>query len=160
MNLEIRDLDARDRGYVISSWREVHKQAPETVRLPWQYYNFRYGKLIKQVFDAPNTSLIGAYDGPTFVGWLAVTYGKRVDTLHWVHTRHDVDGVGYRRRGIMTKLLEAAEIGSPFVYTLHGPKTRHKRDDGKRSSLDELLAKHLRERNIIASYIPLEEWLK
>lgn len=161
LNLTIRDLANEDKGYAISSWRESHKQAPGVDKIPWSFYKREYGAMISRLVDDPTTSLIGAYVGDKLAGWLALTYGKRVNTVHWAHTKFALDGQRLRRHGVMTALLDAADAGTPFVYTMRGAKRRITLPDGsKTKSLDEALVAWLRSRGQVATFVPLQEWLK
>lgn len=144
----IRALDPADRGYVLSSWWASHKDAMRIK--PWDVYKAKYGPLFKQIVDDPANILLGEYaDDGKVLGWLAMTPGKRVDTVHWVYTRPDLAGARVRRRGVMTALLEAADLGSSFVYTLRASR-----------KLDEALVAALRARGITAVFVQMKEWLK
>jgi hypothetical protein len=83
-----------------------------------------------------------------------------VSAVHWVHVKHELDGERMRRRGIMTALLDAAELGTRFVYTLRARRDRATLPDGSTSkSLDESLVVALRARGVSATHVPLKEWL-
>ncbi len=157
----IRPLADTDRGYVLASWREAHKQSPGADKVPWGYYKHEYGTMIARVLDDPATRLLGAYDeNDKLLGWLAMTPGKRVNTLHWVLVKFELAGVRLRRRGLMTALLEAAELGTRFVYTMRARRDRAKLRDGSfTKSLDETLAQKLGDANVVAVYTPLKTWL-
>lgn len=150
----IADLDPADYGYVLSSWRESHHETPGAAHIPWKHYKREYGDAFARLIDDASNIRLGAYDsevvgrGP-LIGWLVATPGKRVDTLHWVYVKHAGDA---RRNGIMTALLDAADLGRNFVYTLRGRKV-------DKTTLDVVLADALRKRGITASHIPLKEWL-
>ncbi len=155
--MSIRPLDAADVGYALFSWREGHKRSPEASRLPWGYYKDTFARSFETILNDPATRLLGAYANVhELAGWIAVSPGKRVNTLHWVHVKHK-----QRRQGVMTALLDAAELGSRFVYTLRARRDRALLPDGsKTKSLDETLVVALRERGVSATYIPLKEYLK
>lgn len=156
--MNIRPLDADDVGYALVAWREAYKQAPGVSRLPWEYYRTVYAPMLKRLIDDPSTELLGAYEGNTLLGFLVMTRGKRVHTLHWCQIKNKVDGRRVRdRRELFFKLLDAADLGSRFVYTLRGPRCR--KETGARS-LDELLVADLRKRGVVATLVPLKEWLK
>lgn len=158
----IRPLDKADYGYALFTWRESHKQSPSMCRMPWAYYKDTCGYTFEKLLDADTSRVLGAYtsDGK-LLGWLIMTPGKRVHTLHWVHVKHSLEGERLRRHGIMTKLLEGAELGKNFVYTLHARRDRARLPDGSiTKSLDESLVAALRAKGITATYVALKEWLK
>ncbi len=158
----IRPLDAADRGYVVASWRESLKQAPGHDKVPWSYFKATIGAELSRITNDPTTRLLGAYDeGEKLLGWLAMTPGKRVHTLHWVQVKYDLAGEKLRRRGLMSALLDAAELGPRFVYTLHARRDRKPLPDGGTTkSLDESLVLALQEKGITATYVALKEWLQ
>lgn len=154
----VRPLEDADKPYVISSWRESHKQSPGCDKAPWDFYKWKYGTAIAKIIDDPSTKLFGAYGDDTLAGYLVMTPGKRVNTLHWVQTRFNIGADKIRRRGIMALLLaESGIANNSFIYTLRA--RRIKNVPGKKS-LDEVLADYLLRRNIVATYVPLLEWLK
>lgn len=161
----IKPIEDRDRGYVLFSWREGAKRAPSLDRLPWSYFRDTYGHAFGTVLDDPTTRVLGAYtddsDEGKLIGWLLMSPGKRVSTVHWVHVKPELDGEQTRRRGTMTALLDAAQLGKNFVYTLHAKRNRAKLPDGSTSkSLDETLVAALRARGITATFVAIKEWLK
>ncbi len=162
MNVTVRALDADDKGYALSSWRESHKSSPGCDRVPWSYYRHEWGEKFRALIDDPTTRTLGAYTSDDqLAGWLAMTPGKRVATLHYVYTKWKLDGKLLRRQGVMTALLEAAELGRAFAYTLKGRRDRVKLPDGSTTkSLDESLVAALRDKGISATHVPLKEWLK
>jgi hypothetical protein len=157
--MQIRQLDADDVGYALTAWQEAHKTSPECRKAPWWAYRLEYGALIKQLVDDLSTELIGAYDGSDrLLGFLAATRGKRLHTLHWCQIKNKLDGKRVpARRDLFYQLIDAADLGPRFVYTLRGPRCR--KETGVRS-LDELLVPALRARGVIATYVALKEWLK
>lgn len=158
----VRSLDAEDRGYALFTWRESAKKAPGLHRLPWSYFKDTLGYAFQQIMDAPDTRLLGAYTGNgKLLGWLAMSLGKRVHTVHWVHVKHELDDEPQRRKGVMLALLEAAQLGKNFVYTLRARRDRETLADGTiTKSLDESLVAALRARGVTATFVPLKEWLK
>ena len=160
----IKPIEARDRGYVLFSWREGAKRAPSLHRLPWSYFRDTTCYAFGQILDDPATRVLGAYtddsDEGKLLGWLLMTPGKRVSTVHWIHVKPELDGVQTRRRGTMTALLEAADLGPRFIYTLHAKRARAPLPDGSTSkSLDETLVAALRARGITATFVALKEWM-
>ena len=164
MGVTIDLLDEADKPYVLASWRESHKQAPGVDKMPWRFYKREYGdRFVDLLADHDVNTVFGAYADSGLVGWLIGTPGKRVHTLHWVQTRFRTrDGEGCRRQGVMTALLDAANLGDRFVYTLRADRRRAKLADGTYSqTLDQILADWLlHERNQVAVYTPFLEWLK
>lgn len=152
--LVIRPVDDADKAYVLSSWREAHRAGSPFRRVPWVIYKTVYGKILEQLVAA---NCIGAYYGDELLGFLVMTHGKRVNTLHWVQTKfQDRAGTPVRRRGVMTELLRAAELGQKFAYTL-----RARKEKGSKRTLDETLANHLlQSEGVVATYVPLLEWVK
>ncbi len=162
MNLSIRPLDADDTGYALSSWRESHKQAPGVDRVPWPYYRHEWGEKFRALINDTSTRLLGAYTSSNeLAGWLAMTPGKRVQTLHWCYVKWKLDGALLRRHGTMMQLLAAAELGRAFAYTLHARRDRATLPDGRvTKSLDESLVAALRDKGVSATYVSMKEWLK
>ena len=166
--MQIRKLDEADLGYALFSWRESAKKAPEYDRVPWGYYKDAIVPTFQKLLETGR--VLGAYRDvglrsstpDTLLGWLAMTPGKRVHTVHWVHVKHEFDGERTRRRGTMLALLDAADLGERFIYTLRARRlTRDER--GKQpgvKTLDELLVAALREKGVTATYVSLKEWLR
>lgn len=160
-NIDIRPLDATDIGYALSSWRESHKQAPGVDKVPWTYYKREYGAVFSALLNGGAVAL-GAYRGAELLGFLIVTPGKRVHSLHWVQVKfRDAAGQKLRRRGLMSQLIDAAELGERVVYTLRGARRVAVGDDGARvKSLDEPIVAWLRSRGTAAAYVPILDWVK
>lgn len=162
VNFSIQDLSPDDRGYVLASWRESHKQSPGADKVPWGFYKYEWGTMLSKIINDPTTKMLGAYaDTGKLLGYLVMTPGKRVSTLHWVQVKFELDGEKLRRRGLMTALLEAAELGPRFIYTLRARRDRKTLPDGSvTKSLDESLAATLLARGAVAVYEPMKSWLK
>lgn len=160
--LTVRPLDPEDRGYVLSSWRESHKQSPGNDKLPWAFYKSDFGKLFSEIVNSPETTLLGAYTREgELAGWLAMTRGKRVNVLHWVQVKYELGGKRLRRLGIMSQLLREAQLGTPFIYTLRARRDRARLPDGSTTkSLDESLVAALRAKGVVAEYVPLKDWMR
>ena len=157
----VQRVAPEDLGYVLFSWREGHKKSPDASRMPWAYYKATYAQRFAEILNDPSTVLLGGYEDGKLVGWIVVTPGKRVSTVHWIHVKHEMNGERTRRRGVMTRLLEAAELGTKFVYTLRARRDRAHLPDGSiTKSLDESLVAALRDTGVTATYVPLKEWLK
>lgn len=157
--MNIRPLDADDVGYALSVWQEAHKTSPSCRRAPWWAYRQEFGTLLRRIVDDPTTVMLGAYDNADrLLGFLVMTPGKRVHTLHWCQVKRKLgDERVLDRRRIFLDLLEAADLGPRFVYTLRGPRVT--KVAGVRS-LDELLVNDLRARGVTATFVALKEWLK
>ena len=157
----IRKLDDEDRGYALVSWRESHKAAPGCDRVPWSFYKHEYGKLFSKILNDPSSKLPGADDDyDNLLGWLAMSPGRSVHTLHWVHVKYESDNEKLRRRGLMYALIDAAELGPRFIYTLRARREKAPEDDTIKT-FDEILARALlRDKNAVATYVALKEWIK
>lgn len=157
----IRPMHADDLSYVRSTWKEGHKDAPGAERMRWPVYKLTVGKQIDQVLAEPSTQVLVAYaDNGRAIGWLAFTPGRSISTVHWAHTRHELDGEPCRRRGVMTALLDRAGLGKRFAYTFRGARRNNgSRRSGRGDSLDLTIAAWLRGRGVTAVYVPVEEFL-
>jgi hypothetical protein len=152
----VRALDEADIGYAIKVWSEAHKTSPSCRRAPWWAYRLEYVEMFKKIVDDAHTRMLGAYDEhDRLLGFLIMTPGKRVHTLHWCQVKRKLDDERVPdRRHIFDALIEAADLGSRFVYTLRGPRL----DGG--GSLDERLAADLRARGVSATFVALKDYLK
>ena len=161
-NIAVVELHPDDRGYALATWRESAKQAPPLDRLPWSYFKREYSVHMSKLLTDQGSITLGAYrldarGAPTneLLGFLVASPGARIDTLHWIHVKHkDATGALLRRRGLMMELLNAAELGNKFCYTM-----RARKEPGFRT-LDRLLAAKLAERGIAAAYVPLLEFVR
>lgn len=180
--VSIRRGQHDDRRFIGQSWKESYKDAPGHRRTPWRMYNQTTAKDIYELLEKPFVELLVAQEsGGRIAGWIAFTRGKSISTLHWVFTRsllHDqtcklawsrqakdpppctCTPAVLRRRGVMTALLEAADLGKRFAYTFRGPRPHV---GGKRGGggvpMDDVLVAWLRGRGVTAVYVPLVEWL-
>lgn len=160
--IAIRSMAIDDHGYVRATWREGMKDSPAYDRMPWPMYKQSAGAQVAGLVDS--AKLVGAYvpDG-RIVGWLCMTPGQTIHTVHWVHTRWTLDDEKCRRRGIMTALLDAADLGRRFVYTHRGPRRRHaeiKHGSSRGMSIDSMLVEWLGQSGVVATHIPFAEWSK
>lgn len=169
LSINIRPITPDDRAYVRATWRESYKESSATyLRMPWPLYKQTVAAKLEAAAD--NASLLGAYvtDG-RLAGWLAYTPGRAVDTVHWVYTRHALDGTPCRRRGVMSGLIASAQLGNRIAYTHRGPRPvvhRGRRDrspDAERSGArgptsDLALAEWLRAGGRSVVFVPYEEW--
>jgi hypothetical protein len=162
IHMNIRPLDADDVGYALTAWQEAHKTSPGCRRAPWWAYRREYGEMFKRIVDDGLTQMLGAYDErDRLLGFLVMSIGKRVHTLHWCQVKRKITRDGAERvldrRRIFFALLEAADLGTRFVYTLRGPRVTNIENV---RSLDELLVNDLRAQGVTATYVALKEWLK
>lgn len=175
--LALRPLADADIRYAVSSWRESYKDSSaQFARAPWSMYKATVGKQIADLIVAPSTKTLGAFaDDGRVIGWIAYAPGRSISTVHWCHTRFKLETPAgdekCRRRGVMTMLLEAAELGKRFAYTMRGPRrVLHHGGQGRSSdaarrgvsgqTADVAIADWLRKRGITAAFVSLEEWLR
>ncbi|MGN6107244.1 MAG: hypothetical protein ACTHU0_19205 [Kofleriaceae bacterium] len=164
--LEIREMGPDDLAFVRATWRESYKHAPVVERMPWPAYRARICPVLYSLIERHDVSLIGAYDMDNrILGWLAWSPGRSISTVHWAYTRDHMGEEKLRRRGIMTTLLDAADLGPRFLYTHKG---EHRRGGGGADRrrryfprpLDEEVVDWLRSRGQIAVHEDIHEWLK
>lgn len=160
MTFDVRKMAPDDRRYAATTWRESYKEAPRVERMPWPLYKQTAGKVIDQLVEADDTSMIAAYAGDGHVlGWIAYTPGRSISTVHWTYTRRLLGTHVCRRRGVMSALLGAAELGPRFAYTHRGAR-RQNGTRGRGPGLDVILSEMLRTKGVTAVYVPVEEWLR
>lgn len=148
--VEIRPLDSRDAGFVRTTWRETHHQAPGKRRIPWAAYKATFGAQIDRLLDRDDVWILGAYDdSEKLCGWIAWSPGGRVATVHYVWVRRE-----NQREGMALRLLKEAELGVSFVFTHRGLRPR-----GQVDSLDVVLVAALAKRHITAAYVPAAKFL-
>ncbi len=164
--VSIRPITDQDGfEYCRGSWTEAHKHSPGHTQMPWGLYKRHVRPHLEATLIRPDTKLVGAYHEGVLVGWVALSPGRRVSTVHWTHTRYGDQERGelYRRRGVMRQLFEAAvlPLGSRLVYTHQGPYPKHNRSRGERKRpADEWIVRWLAKRGVSAAYVSMEEWLK
>lgn len=151
-----------DRRYVLGSWSEAWKLVPPNADQSWFFYKRERVPLLRAVLERPDTELLGAYSGGNIVGWLALCRMRRVDIVHWVHTRFRVghDGDKLRKRRVMAQLFDAAELKPHLAYTFRGPRPRHPHPGESRERSDEMVSSWLVDRGHHVAYIPYQEWSK
>lgn len=161
LTLSIRDIAPDDLRYIADSWKESHKDSPETERMPWPLYKQTVCKQIDQLLAQSGVRVIAAYEhGGKIVSWLCYSPGKKISAVHWTYTRHALGDAKMRRRGAMSLLLDAADLGPRFVYTFRGPRRNNgSKRKGVGDPLDVAIVAALRGRGITAVYVPLTEWL-
>ena len=180
----LRPARREDLAYCRGSWAEGYKHSPDNGRMSWRVYKQHVVPRLHATLYRDDTQALAAYLGADIVGWPAYVPGQRVSTVHWIHTRFAVwdparctqDGCAIagnsvahgarcpghaqnlerlRRRGIMTALVDAAQLGDRIVYTHRGATPKHR---GIRETSDEWICRWLRRRGINAAYVPMEEW--
>lgn len=157
--VDLRASPGPDIAYIVGSWCEAYKHSPSCGRMPWPVFKRHVRPELEGVLHRSDTQLLTAYLGQHPVGWIAFAPGRRVSTVHWVHTRYCVGegGACLRKRGIMTTLLGAAQLGDRIVYTHRGPYPKHRHAGAKQTS-DEWIVPWLRRRGVSAAYVPMSEW--
>jgi hypothetical protein len=158
--VDIRPVAPADLAYVRSSWAEGYKTAPGNAKLGWRIYKRVVPPELASVLERPETQVIGAFTADTIIGWLAYVPGRRVSTVHWVHTRYRVgeDGEPLRRRGIMTALLAHAQLTQRIVYTHRGGYPKHRHADAGHETSDAPIVRWLARNGVTAAYMPFGEW--
>ena len=152
--ISIRPTRIEDLPYIHGSFAEGRKLAPGYASMSWRAYKEHVVPTQRAVFAHPETKLLGAYL-PTgvIVGWLAYWPRRSVSVVHWVHVRYTLairpglpaqpyEGENFRRRGVMTALFDAAQLGR-IAYTHRGGRSKHDRDG---MTSDERLMPWLRAR--------------
>lgn len=159
LDVIISPVTDRDIGYCLGSWREALMTAPGNRRIPKGAFRRAITPQLTNIINASEI-LCATVDG-VIVGWIAFQRGRFVNACHWVHTRYeDADGAPLRRRGIMSALFDAADLGERFLYTHRGGKPRHPHLEDKRHTTDEIVRRWLARRGVTAVYVPYQEWIK
>jgi len=159
LEIRIAPVTDRDIGYCLGSWREALKTAPGNTRTPWGVFRRTVSPQLAAVLNA--SEVLCATARGSIVGWIAFQRAKRVNACHWVHTRYeDASGEPLRRRGIMTALFDAADLGRSLVYTFRGGLPRHPRPEDRRVTSDEIVRRFLSRRGTTAVYVPYQEWIR
>jgi hypothetical protein len=148
---------AADTGYLRRSWCEGYKQSPEAHRLSWRLYKQHVEPMLFDALGRADTRVVVADLDGAIVGWIAYSPGRRTSTVHWVHTRFEAPDTEepLRRRGVMSRLVDAAQLGARVVYTHRGPYPRHR---GCGETSDRWISRWMLGRGQFASYVPYEEW--
>ncbi len=148
-----------DLPYVRNSFAEGHKGAPGVRTMTWRHYKEFIVPRLHRVLAHPGVELVSAYLGQEIVGWLAYSRGRRVDAIHWAHTKYQLRDRGepMRRRGVMATLIDRAGLGDRIAYTWRGACGDSSHD---KRTLDERLLPWLAERGQHAAYVPWEDWVQ
>jgi hypothetical protein len=139
-----------DMPYIRGKWSEGYKHSSNALaKLPWASYKRDVRPRLYAALAAPDTEVVVAYLGADIAGWMALSRGKRVDTVHWMATRAQIgDGPPLLRRGVMTALVNATGLRDRIVYTHRGVKRS-----------DEWIGNWLARRGAISIvYEPYERW--
>lgn len=151
-----------DKRYVRSTWADSYHRSPACYKMPFAgEYKQSIVPLLHKLVDLSSVLCAKTGDG-RIVGWIATSPGKSISTVHYCYTRFQTDNVEWRRRGVATALVESAELGRRFLYTLRGEVKRGGRFDKRKwpRSLDEELASALGERGQVAVHVDIKEWLR
>lgn len=149
--VRIRASVDEDLAYIRSSFAEGVKQSSVRLdKLPWPDFKRLERPHLDAVLSHDDTRLIVADHDGIIAGWIALVHGRRVDTVHWLHTRWRIGkGELLRRRGVMRSLVDAAQLKPKLVYTHRG---------AKRS--DQWIVPWLAGRGVTAAFVPMKEWLE
>lgn len=172
LSIELRHAAPDDLRYVYATWLDEYKYSSAGyARAPWAMFKATVGKQVSDLVWSDATRVIAAYvPGGKIAGWLAYVPGRTISTVHFAYTRFHLDGDKLRHRGVMSVLLDAAELGKRFAYTHRGACKRKRRGGTGRGSearysvvgppCDEPIAEWLRTRGVNAAYVSIEEWLR
>jgi hypothetical protein len=162
-----------DLPYIRKTWLDSFHAAPGNHRQRFRDWKHRPAATIARLLEDPTTQVLVARDpdarlirdgvdlGPAIIGWTVWTPGRGVTTIHYVYVRHAVDGVQWRRRGVMTALFDAIGMERVVRYTHQGEYklgTHWKRTNRPRP-LDEEIKDWLKGRGVTAVYEPVEEFM-
>jgi hypothetical protein len=141
--------DPTEMGYVRGSFAEDYKESSSRLaKLPWPDFKRLERPRLWAVIERDDTQLLVADHEGLIAGWLAWSRGPSVDTVHWTHTRWRVGkGELLRKRGVMTALMNAAQMKRHIAYTHRG---------ARRS--DEWIVPWLARRGVTAAFVSLKEW--
>lgn len=155
LEIEIRPLAVEDYPYIRHTWREAVKKVRKYDRMPWPLYKQTVGKVIDGILVRDDVAILAAYAGDgRVVGWVAYQQGPTVSTLLYVYTRFASGEVEWRRRGIASTLLEAAELGKRIVYCFHSSRLH------RAASTEDVLLRMAEKRGVSATYVPVEEFVR
>lgn len=141
--------DAGEMAYISATFGEGVKESSNRLhKMPWPDFKRLERPKLRALLDRTDTDILVADLGGVVAGWMAWSPGRRVDTVHWTHTRWRLGkGETLRRRGVMRSIVDAAQLKPRLVYTLRGARQSH-----------EWIVPWLASRGVTAAYEPLKEW--
>ncbi len=151
LTLRIRSAVPGDLAYIRGSFSEGVKLSTRRLDdMPWPDFKRLERPRLYAVLARDDTRILVADHDGAIAGWLALVHGRRVDTVHWAHTRWKIgQGELLRKRGVMRALVDAAQLKSRLVYTHRG---------AKRS--DEWIVPWLARRGVTAAFVPWKDWIE
>jgi hypothetical protein len=174
--IRIAAPDDNARPYIRKTWAESFHRAPGQSHRRFRSYKRDAYATIDRLLGDPSTralvatspdAFIECVSGdpatrvPAIVGWIVWTPRPGIDTVHYIYVRHEAGGIEWKRRGVMTALVETADLARRVAYTHKGEQRVGSYWSGKDlpRSLDEVIVDWLRERGVTAVYEPVGEWL-
>jgi hypothetical protein len=117
----VRSMTADEYPLVYATWLRSYRSGNQIAHKRWHRAYFEEQRaLIDRVLADPATRLTCLQvldDGPrSIVGWLCSSEVLRPRGFSVVHYAY-VRAAGYRRRGILRRLLAAAGVTPPVAYT-------------------------------------------
>lgn len=158
--MTIRAPFTDERPYILRSWIDSHRYAPGMRNRRWSDYKRTHEPLFDSILDAPDTRILVKGIGDEVVlGWICWTPGKVADALHWAFTRfrESPTGATLRGRGVMSELVEAAQLKPHVAFTFRGSFPNPK-DNLPKVPADDWLKPALARRGVTAVYVPYKEW--
>jgi hypothetical protein len=166
-----------DLSYIRRTWLDSFHAAKDNCEKGIKRWKHGPLRTIVRLMEAPSTRILVARDpssrfvregdgrdlGPPVIGWLVWTPGRGISTVHYVYVRHKVNGVHWRRRGVMGLLFDAAGLlDAPerrIAYTHQGEYKIGSRYERRVRPLDEDVVEWLKRQGVTAVYEPIGEWL-
>lgn len=164
LRVHVRNAVTEDRNYILDTHRKSWALALEHRRSRARHYNRDFQDLvIDGVLAEPDTHTLVACcpERPAFIyGWLTYT-PSRVTAIHYAYVRDERNDIPLRRRGIFGILLTAAGVrdGADVVYTARPKERSSIRDRRSTPELETALLEAAQRHGIVATYIPLSQWL-
>ena len=156
--------------YIRATWCESYHRSKEHAHRRFRTWKRGTLSTIDRVLGDPATRILIARSpeveterhGPAIVGWIVWSPGRSISTVHYIYVRHEVGGIEWRRRGIMTALVDAADLGRRIAYTHHGEARvgSYWKPKNLPRPLDEEIAEWLHEQGVTSVYEPIERWFE